>query len=165
MTRNATPTQHPWLDRWNQPNLEQLLDALKAHHRKPYTQILEQLDSYPGVQRSVIWYGSAWKWTIHYAFVDADGQEIETLCYIVPNSETPLICIPLADEVIEQLPIKRLTKFIREGIRSAKFAVAIHWATWSPLNQTETHALIDLCKRKHKFISANLKQDTALAAK
>ncbi|MEX0775380.1 MAG: hypothetical protein WD042_06650 [Phycisphaeraceae bacterium] len=71
-----------------------------------------------------------------------------TLCYLVPKLETPLICVPLSDNLVEVLSHKRLSAFIRDGIRVAKCAVQIHWATWMPNSEAECEFLMDLLKRK-----------------
>jgi hypothetical protein len=79
-------------------------------------------------------------------------KERLTLSYLVPRVESPLVCVPLSEAVIEQLPLPRLTKVIREGIKMAKCAVSIHWATWSPSTMAETNDLMDLVKRYHKIV-------------
>jgi hypothetical protein len=78
----------------------------------------------------------------------------EALCYLVPDSLMPLVCIPLRSQVIEHLPLKRLSKYIRDGIAVAKCAVAIHWAIWSPAGDSDVGLLMDLVKRKHTIINS-----------
>ena len=75
------------------------------------------------------------------------------LCYIVPNIEQPLACVPLSDAVIETLPMRRLSKYIREGIRSAKHAVEISWASWSFETDSEANLISDLIRRKHRALT------------
>jgi hypothetical protein len=65
-----------------------------------------------------------------------------------------VICIPLRPETVEKLPLKRLNRYIRDGIRLAKRAVDIYWAVWTPSAVTETEHLMDLIKRRHKLIMA-----------
>ena len=78
-------------------------------------------------------------------------QEALTVGYLGPRLEGPLVCLPLSEQTIAALPFARLTRFIKDGIRVAKCAVTIHWATWTPNNQTEVGLLMDLLKRCHKL--------------
>jgi hypothetical protein len=61
-----------------------------------------------------------------------------------------MVCVPLSDAVLNDLPIARLGKVVRDGIKMAKCAVTIHWATWTPTSQAEALQIIDLLKRRHK---------------
>lgn len=195
MNQRALTTQLPWLNRWATPTLAQLLDPLKVQDRKTFQFFMEQIEIYPGLHKSIVWYGPAWKWTVRYSLTpqavaaieayaaahphhhsadpatppkrtgkltpvpaaaagtaDATAmQEALTVCYLVPRLEGPLVCVPLSEQIIADLPFARLSRFIKDGIRVAKCAVSIHWATWTPNNQTEVGLLMDLLKRCHKL--------------
>ena len=122
--------------------------------------LIEQLGQLDRVERGIIWYGPAWKWTIHYALITTPsktekpagaGAEPSTLCYVVPKIEQPCICVPLSDDAIAHLPMTRLSKFIRDGIKMAKCAVAIHWAVWTPNSQSEVAQIMEPReRRRHK---------------
>ena len=148
-----------WEDRWSQPELTQLLEPIKEPYRQPFEQLIERIDDYAEVERSLDWCGDAWKWTIHYVLHDGSGGQGQTLCYLVPRHDSPVICIPLTDQLIQKLPMKRLGKVVRDGIKSAKCAVSTYWATWSPGNRTEVDQLLDLIKRKHKLALAGKPED------
>jgi len=144
----------PWLDRWNEPTAEQLIEALKPHQQKNFNRIISALDEYGQLERGLIWYGASWKWTLHYKVAGSEGDEASTMCYIVPALETPLVSMPFSVNFVETLPIRRLSKFIRDGIRGAKCAVNFHWASWTPGLDNEVGMLLDLFKRKYKFLTA-----------
>jgi hypothetical protein len=165
MTTSVSNTRLAWQNRWSQPGLETLLNALKPHHRRAFNHLMQGIDVIEGVSKSLIWYGPGWKWTLQY--VQAPGPKAgnrkggtgngqgpapaelsQALCYLVPDSQMPLVCVPLSAGVIEQLPLKRLSKYIRDGIAVAKCAVAIRWAVWSPISDSEAGLLMDLIKRK-----------------
>lgn len=151
MSKAAIPTRLPWEERWARPTLEQLLKPQKDQVRAPLTALIEQLGELEGVEQDLVWYGPAWKWTIQFRLADEADDEGSILTYVVPNPETPLVSVPLRDETVEQLPIRRLNKYIRDGIRSAKQAVELHWAVWTPTSQSDAEHLLDLIKRKHKI--------------
>ncbi len=154
MVRNTPANRSPWEDRWSQPTAEQLLATLKPHHTKLLGLISEHLLSLEGVRSEVIWYGTAWKWTVSFPLTDSRGRQLDTLCHLVPNRELPLVSVPMSVSFIEHLPMKRLKKYVRDGIRGGRFAVAIHWASWTPNNQADVLCLADLFKRKHKFLTS-----------
>jgi len=152
MSSNSLTSRLPWQDRWTQPTLLQLLEPLKIQHRRLFEQLMEELTQFEQVDQIIHWYGFAWNWTIQYRLHDKNAAEPHTLLYLVPRVENPIIVIPLSDKVIEQLPLKRLNRFIRDGIKNAKHAVAIHWATWTPNSKAEVSFLADLLKRKCKLL-------------
>ncbi|MCX5663002.1 MAG: hypothetical protein NTW19_25230 [Planctomycetota bacterium] len=168
---NQAAQRLAWNDRWTQPTLEQLLSPLKMHHRRTLQYVMDGLAELEGVNQSILWYGEAWKWTIHYplpAHPVPKGSKVvaeeSSLCYLVPRVEGPMVCVPLSDAVLGQIPVARLNKFVRDGIKLAKWAVAIHWATWTPATQAEALQIIDLLKRRHKLAMAAQAQPAAAAA-
>lgn len=157
MTAMTTPTYEltsPWEDRWVKPEVEQLLKPLDEQRRKVVDILLDQIGAYPGVHQTLIWHGTAWRWTLQLSLYDNDGKLIETLAYLVPNPESPVLCIPMRPQMVDKLPLKRLNRYIRDGIRVAKRAVDVYWATWTPTAVTETEHLMDLIKRRHKILMA-----------
>ncbi|QQE12498.1 hypothetical protein JD969_03230 [Planctomycetota bacterium] len=160
MSSTNSNTQGAWEDRWTKPTFDMLMSVYDPAGRK---RILEQLfanfDEFDNIRREIVWHGSAWKWTEQFILVDSKGKDIDILVFFVPNPETPQICVPLRKDFIDSLPMKRLNKFVREGIRSAvaKCAVEVAWASWSPNASTEVEHLTDLFKRKYKFMTGDKK--------
>ena len=145
------PARLAWEDRWNEPTLKQLLEPQKDQQKKVLPELIEKVTDFEGVTYRMVWHGAAWKWTIQFDLADEKGKDLGALAYLVPNPERAVYCMPLRPETVEQLPLKRLNKFIREGIREAKCAVEIHWCIWTPSAQTEVEHLTDLVKRVHKI--------------
>lgn len=153
MSAATASSRLPWEDRWVEPTLEQLLEPIEPQRRDFIKALMEQTLAFPGVKRSLVWHGTAWKWTIEFN-VHSDEHESEgILAYVVPVPAEPIFCIPLTEQEIDKLPIKRLNKYIREGIHVAKRGVKYHWAVWTPTAGTEVEYLTDLVKRKHKFLT------------
>ncbi|MEX0653401.1 MAG: hypothetical protein WD534_12330 [Phycisphaeraceae bacterium] len=152
MAKPAIKPRLAWEDRWTQPTLDQLLAPLRDQTREIFQAMMEQVEQIEGAQQQLIWYGPAWRWTIEYRI--PVGEEMTNLIYLVPNPETPVVSIPLPEHIVDQLPVKRLNKYVRDGIRSAKCAVELHWAVWSPNARTEVEHLGDLLRRKHKLLTS-----------
>ena len=145
-----------WEDRWSTPSLDQLLEPFQEDQRDLANSLIERIRLYDGVTECYKWYGTAWKWTVQFDVQDQKGKHLDTLTFLVPDPACPLVCIPLTEPALNQLPMRRLSKFIREGIRGAKRAVEVYWAYWQPSNQTEIDGLLDLAKRKHKILLAKV---------
>jgi len=150
-TTTVFKSRSAWEDRWSQPSLNQLVDPIRDPYKKIFEQLIEEIGGCEDLEQSLTWYGDAWKWTLQFTQQNADGHELGILCYLVPKEEGPLVCVPLTEQIIGRLPMKRLGKVVRDGIRSAKCAVETHWATWSPNNASDMAQILDLIKRKHKL--------------
>ena len=150
MSRSATASRPPWEDRWSEPSVRQLLSPVPPQHRRPLEAIIAELDGYDGIAQQIVWYGPGWNWTIQYQFDTTPACCPDVLCYLVPRQESPIVCVPLREQEIDRLPIKRLNRLIREGILRAKCAVTVNWATITPNSRAEAEQLIDLIRRKHK---------------
>ena len=153
MSKAAFNPPLPWQDRWNRPSLDQLLQPQKEQAAELLRSFIDQACQIEHVQTQITWYGTAWKWTITLAADDEAGQELGHLAYVVPNPETPAIAVPLEPELYQGLGTKRLTKYIRDELRSAKWAYESYWTRFSPTNKSDVDGLIDLIRRKHKHLA------------
>jgi hypothetical protein len=141
----------PWHDRWNEPTLDQLVAPIDENRRKAADSLIEHTGNFEAVERTIIWYGQSWRWTIQFTLPDAQGDP-HVLAYLVPVPNAPIFCVPFREDILTRLPLRRLNKYIRDGLRGAKCAVELHWAMWTPSNNVEVEQLIDLIKRKHKLL-------------
>jgi len=156
-TKAAYLPLKPWVDHWNAPTAEALLKEIKETHRTVLPTLREQLRQMPGVEERVVWMGDAWKWAFEYTLPahHVSGPESpDALAYLVPDPEMPLFVMPIADAFIASLPFKRLNRYIRDGIKSGKLAVDIIWISWAPGPGPELEHLIDVLKRKYRFLVA-----------
>lgn len=153
-----------WADRWNEPTAEALMAELNEPATIHMPKLLSNVEGeVPSLKQRVIWHGTSWRWTLEYSaesiITTAGGEGREVLFYFVPNPEEPLVCVPLRPEVLEHLPIRRLNRYIRDGIKSAKWAVDIRWGKWIVTANTEVEHMTDLLKRKAKiFVEESVSQ-------
>lgn len=154
MAKKTYQAQLPWEDRWNEPEVQSLLSQLRDPQVKPFKELLKRLDETEGIERELSWQGISWKWSFVYRIQGGQTPKsgLEEFAYLVPRPGSVAICIPLTSDMIAALPFRRLNRYIRDGIRVAKCAVDIHWATWTPMAMTEVEHLHDLIKRKHRFL-------------
>lgn len=149
-------TESPWENRWVTPTTDDLMAGLNEQQVKLINGLIDRVMELGDLDMELEWYGVSWKWSFQLIMPDLEGQpdERDKLLYFVPNPEAPTICIPLTDDMIESMPLKRLNRYVRDGVKHGKQAVNIHWAVFTPSAQTEIDHLFDLIKRKHKFLTA-----------
>ena len=161
----------PWQDRWTQPKIEQLLEPLNPQHHKALTNLMAGLEAYEHMHRRLVWHGDGWCWTVQYDLKDPDGNDLGTFCYVVPRAESPLVAesplggFPLPTQLFARLPIRRLHKYLRTTVRSAKRIFNVYWATWALTANSEQEHLMDLAKRKYKILTEPIKPDNVKTKK
>jgi len=141
-----------WENRWSEPTADQLMDNVIADRRSYITELRKYLHELERFEEVVQWCGAGWHWSMIYRVPGGEDTANDTFAYIVPRPEEPLFCIPLTDDVMDKLPIRRLNRTVRENLRSAKKGISLHWATWTPNMNTEVEHLKDLLKRKNKLM-------------
>lgn len=149
--KNPPTPLPPWEDRWNEPTIDALVAQLNEQQRRVFGMLLDMFDSFEGIEQQLVWHGDAWKWTIQYNLPEHNPDAEDVLAYLVPDPEGMVLCYPLPQETIDRLPLRRLNRFVREGIRAAKRAVHQHWCLFKPTAMVEVDHLRDLTKRLHKF--------------
>ncbi len=156
----AYEPQSAWEDRWNVPAEEDLLKIFTDQQMHILRQIMDGFLSYAGVQRRLQYHGESWKWSWIYELVDDKGKVIETMGYVIPTPENPMtkgatIIVTLKDDALESMPFRRLNRYIREAVKTAtsKQAVEDRWVTFNPSASTEVEHIMDLYKRKYKFLT------------
>lgn len=148
----AQKTVEAWQDRWNRPSLKDLLAGLKAHQSRNFEILMALMDEREETEQSIIWYGPSWKWTVRYLWNKGKGEPIQ-FAYFIANVEQPIICMPMTQAFVETVPVRRLSKFVRESLKSSKQAVDLIWGSWTPGPESEANQLGDLVKRRIKFLA------------
>jgi hypothetical protein len=142
-----------WQDRWTHPTVKQVLAALPALRRRSAERFVDQVSQLPGVTQNLIWYGPSWRWTLQFMLATEKDPQGEPLCYLVPGDDRPIAHVPLGEDFVSALPLRRLSKFVRDGVKAAKRAVETSWANWPLDSETDCKLVLDLVTRKHKFIT------------
>jgi hypothetical protein len=152
MTATSTVIS-PWTDRWTQPTLKELLTSLGKPLARTVDKLIQKIDALEGVEHAITWYGPSWKWTIEFTLPGPQGHPRQPLAYLVPNLNGPLLSVPVSQTLRDRLDNKRLRRYIKDGLDSAKRSVDFYWATWTFSNAAETDLLLDLLQRKLKFLT------------
>jgi len=141
----------PWEDQFNTPSLTDL----RIHYNRQLGQLVEsaraRLLEFAAVSEELEWMGLPWRWTMVFR---AEGDAEHALAYLIPHREKPILALPLTDAQVAALPTSRLRKFIREGIEHGRRVGDTRWVAYEVTNKTHLELVLELIKRKHKFISA-----------
>ena len=81
-----------------------------------------------------------------------DPDPTRAFAYIIPDPGKLQICVPLVVPMVQVLPLRRLKKYIRDGIVYSKFVGGVYWPTWELSVKSHLDDIMDLCQRKHKYI-------------
>lgn len=162
----------PWYNRWAKPDY----DTLMAPYDEPVDTLLPKLftlaaEQIPGLERELIWHGTAWRWAFQYtapATQPGMAEEVEpgrnVLFYFIPNPLEHTIVVPMSQAFLQHVPLRRLNRYIRDGIRGARWSVEVRWGMWNPSNNPEVDHLADLIKRKGKIMVGESPSQKRLAA-
>lgn len=141
----------PWEDQFNTPSM----DDLRRHYPKQLGNLLEtarsNLLAFEGVREELAWQGVPWRWTLTYSCPD---DPTRAWAYLVPDPLRPKIALPLTEEMVEALPMRRLKKFVRDGVVAARRVNTVYWATWEITNRSQLEEILELARRKHQYIMA-----------
>ena len=168
MSKNQTTyaPQLPWENRWQQPDINTLVNQLEPPRSETFQNFMNGLRQWEQLEENMIWAGDGWKWTAEFNLAGHKGHATgpdnpDAFAYVVcdprPEPVRPMLAIPLSNELIAHVPFRRLNRYIRDGIKSAKLSVDIVWGVWSPGANTEVEHLLDLCKRKIRFLTGDAK--------
>lgn len=145
-------TRLAWEDQFRIPTL----DDLRNHYPKQLGNLIslarERFLQFEGVEEEILWQGLPWRWTLTYSCPE---DPTRAWAYLVPDPEKPKISMPLTQDMVAALPMRRLKKFVRDGVLLARRVENVYWATWEITNRAQLDEVLDLAKRKHQFINSN----------
>ena len=140
-----------WTDEFNKPKIEQLRDMLDADQKKVFDKARGKIMELGNIDEEVIWHGDCWFWCFSFAI---EGDE-DPLALIIFAEEEKGFCFqvasPLQEDFLDQLPTRRLKRFVRDGIELAMPPHQTNWAIWSVSTLPSVDDLLPVLKSKYKF--------------
>jgi hypothetical protein len=147
----GTVVKCAWSDKFRIPSAEELREGLAQQIRPVLDEGRQRLGELSGVSESLVWQGVPWRWT----FVYAGGEHGErAAAYLIPDPQRLQVCVPLNQEQIEQFPLKRMKKSIRDGIVYARNVGGVWWPTWEIPTAGALGEVLDLLARKNRLTAA-----------
>jgi hypothetical protein len=144
-------TKTTWSDKFRQPRAEELRAGLSKSVQQVFDDARERLSELDAGCEWLVWQGVPWRWT--FVYMNAGAAESRAFAYLIPDPARLQICVPLSDEVIERLPLKRMKKSIRDGIVFARHVAGVSWPTWDVATKTALDEVFELIARKQAMAS------------
>lgn len=152
MVRTVAKQRTAWEDKFRTPAFEDL----RAHYNKPVGHLADlargRLLAFGGIREEVSWQGIPWRWTLTYL---GPGAGDEAFAYLILNPAAPQLSVPLPAEMVSTLPLRRFSRFIRDGIVFASRVRGVSWASWSISSKGQIEEVIEIATLKHRFQSGN----------
>jgi hypothetical protein len=146
MNRRPLKPRSCWEDRYRTPTVRELRDLLSRQHCQLLDAAREALLTMDGVIESIEWRGIPWRWTMAF------HREASAVAYLVPQPARPRIGVPLSDELVQALSLKRLSKSVRDAITFAPRVGEMLWPAWDLTSRTQIDELLGLVRRKHELM-------------
>lgn len=138
-----------WEDRFQTPKLDELMAELAKHQFQLVEQVREALLAFGGVNEKIVWQGIPWRWTLAYGL---DGMNDKPWAYIVPQPGKAVLAIPMGNDMVAALPMRKLPKFVRDAVTLSPKVAGVHWMQWELTSRAQVEELVALAKRKHEFL-------------
>jgi len=135
-------TRSPWQERFAHPSPD---DLLAAPARTPASLILHArraLQDRYGFAESVEWCG-VWNWTLVFRS-PRELPPAPAAAYLIPDPKSPRLCIPLREEALAILPLKRLARSVREALAAATVVGGHRWPCVTLTSKSDIDALLVL---------------------
>lgn len=144
--------QLAWENRFESPEPEDLGSHYNKQVRNLIEAARERLFKYEGVEEHISWEGLPWRWTMVFTL---PNDPTRAWAYLVPHPDAPQLSVPLTGEMLDTLPLRRMKKHIREGVQFATRVDNTLWPTWDITSKSQLDDVLDVVKRKFKYIDAH----------
>ncbi|MDP6602256.1 MAG: hypothetical protein QGH76_08170 [Phycisphaerales bacterium] len=138
----------PWQDEYNTPALDQLRSPIKGDPKKAFDRMRSKAESLGPMTEDLKWFGHCWYWSITLTPDDQD----EALAIIIPSPEDLQVASQFTHEFLEQLPTRRLKRFVRDGLELAMPPHDTTWAFWSIPTVTAVDDIMPVLKNKYAWM-------------
>jgi hypothetical protein len=133
-----------WTDRFNEPSVEGLRQALDSETARLFTAVRKHLLKADGLGESPVWYGASWRWALEYR----TSKREDLVAVLIPSPQDLQIAMPMERQFVKELCRRPMKRAMRDGLELALDPFDTQLAVWS----IQPFILDDL----RKLIDANL---------
>lgn len=137
-----------WPDRFRVPTPDELLNPFNKQVGALIEHVRERLLATEAVKEEISFQG-VWNWTFVYRLPNDSDLG---WAYLVPDPAKPRISVPVQDDIVADLPIRKLSKFIRDGLIHAPMVNGVRWATWDLVNKTQADDILSLAELSTRLV-------------
>lgn len=143
----------PWTDKFQQPTVAQLREAMPREVAAMFDVVRERLMGVGDLEERVAWQGVPWRWTLIYAphrhgARGALSASVRAWAYLIPDPNNLQLCVTLTTEQIQAMEVRRLKKWVRDGIAFARAVGGVCWPTYTLGAGVHVEDLLELLDRK-----------------
>lgn len=149
MPTAAEAAREAWENEFREPTLEELRGMYEDAPLFLFDSVHSGALDLEGVECEVVWEGIPWRWCLRFSHPDDEG----VFAYLAPDPAGPELCLPLSTECVESIPLRRLKRYARDAIVKAKKVGSERWPSWKVSAKTELEEILDMLKRKHRFLT------------
>lgn len=125
--RSSTIKLKPaWSNRFAMPTVAELRAGLTVEASPVLDHARLGLASVPGVVETLKWMGVPWSWS----FVYGPPGEPEGWAFLIPEPGRLQIAVSLPAERLGEIPVKKLPRFVRDGLLQTQVVGRACWPTW-----------------------------------
>jgi hypothetical protein len=143
MAKRVSPARHLWEDRFASPSADRLIAALPPTSAPLLAALRSMMTTEHDCVESLSWRGVPWRWTLSYTPAGA-RPEHGPVAHLVANPAAPTVIFRLSHEEFADLPLRKLSRFVRDGLAQAKLVAGVSWPEWAVLTPTHVSDLADL---------------------
>lgn len=140
----ASLGRDPWQDRFSTPTVDVLLAAIAQPQRALVEAARTGLLGLGDVTEHCAWRGLPWRWAMSYAVGGAEP----TVGFVVPRPDKPTLAMPLDAITLRELPLRRLSKGVRETLAHAPSVGGVLWPEWELTSPNQVGELLELTRRR-----------------
>lgn len=133
-------TRSSWQDRFKTPTIDQLVGELNRQNAAVIEHARDRLSSGAGLSEELRWQG-VWRWTMLYRAPSDNGL---ASIYVVPDPTKLRMAVLMPEDRIAELPLKKLSKFIRDGLLHAPVVDGLRWAQWEVQTKSQVDEVLAL---------------------
>lgn len=142
MTKRTKSARPLWEDRFATPSGDDLFAAVDQTVAPHLTLLRDALRGLDCGER-ITWCGLPWRWTLAYRAPDRPSEP-DPLAYLVPNPAGPILVLRITHAEFTELPHKKLSRFVRDGLGQARLVAGVTWPEWKVQTQSNAEDLIGL---------------------
>jgi len=151
MTQSPTSkSRKAWEDRFSTPSAASLIKSIDEPVFPAAEYARVKLLAVEGLREDVVWQG-VWKWTLTYTHsADSDRGWI----FLIPDPSRFRLSMPMSVDLIQELPLKKLSKFSRDALVHAPVVGRTRWPSWDVQTKTQVDDCLELARLKLQLFAS-----------
>ena len=129
-----------WSNRFAMPTIGELRQALAPESGVVFDHARTILGEIPGVVESLKWMGVPWSWSLVYC----GAGESQGWAFLIPEPGRLQVAISLPAERLGEIPVKRLPRFVRDGLMQTQVVGRGCWPTWAVSTTAQVDEIVRL---------------------